>query len=162
MLFVKNREKDTAFKLCERISNNWQRVGRTLGLSIEKLTSIRRHFRTDEVRMEEVLKLWFDNACQLPNRYHYPLSWDGLYQLLKDSGHGEVAKQYFEFLDAMPPSEQEPSILHCPQQASREENQSHFIRWIFAFILISAVCLFICLVTFVSQLMAFQSQAHTL
>ena len=99
-----DRRTNQRFKLGERIAYNWNRIGTTLGLRPEALAAIGRdniRHHSDEDWLMEVLRPWFQNASQLPHHRFYPLTWKGLFNLLKDSDHEEDAKQFFMFLNHM-------------------------------------------------------------
>lgn len=65
------------------------------------LESLRDDYRINEERLHCVLEMWLSNANGLPNHERYPLSWQGLHNLLSDCDRIEVAKLYFEFLCKM-------------------------------------------------------------
>lgn len=76
-------------------------IGLRLGMESSLLESIGRNRPDDDERLMKVFSRWLENAAGLPYHARYPLSWQGLNNLLQDIGKVEVAKQYFEFLDNM-------------------------------------------------------------
>ena len=66
-----------------------------LGIEQSRIDIIAASYSTiaPERCMGDVLTMWVDNAVCLPRAERYPLTWKGLYQLLKDSEFGEVAQQ---------------------------------------------------------------------
>ena len=50
--------------------------------------------------MRDVFGKWMENCDALPNHKRYPLTWDGLCRILKDSDSVMVMKQLREALDA--------------------------------------------------------------
>lgn len=96
---VINQKTSERFKLQERIASSWRTIGATLGLETRQLNECGRNFLLDEDRLTDVLRNWFDNACQMPNYSTYPRTWKGFYTLLKHSNREEDAKAFFRFLD---------------------------------------------------------------
>ena len=81
---------------------SWERIGLLLGIEQDILDSILDDSQGKNARaLSKVFGTWLSNASGLPNHENYPLSWQGLYNLLEDSGKVEVAKEYFAFLNAM-------------------------------------------------------------
>ena len=70
-------------------------MGQILGLSSAVIQSIASpgSGKSPEDCIFEVFVKWLDNAPQLSNYNQYPLTWRGLYNLLQDSEHGEVARE---------------------------------------------------------------------
>ena len=82
---------------CVRVYNKaawkWNRVADNLGLEPGEIESIRRNHFTDDERVTDVFRHWFDNANNLPNKERYPKKWSGLIRLLKDSDLGQLSEE---------------------------------------------------------------------
>lgn len=102
LVFIKNRLTGKQYRLVSRICSSWQDVGSILGINQEKLDSIREEnmLRTEN-RIRRVFSLWLENAAQLPKCEYYPLSWQGLYDILLDCEFSTAAMEYFEFLNSL-------------------------------------------------------------
>jgi hypothetical protein len=98
--FLKNKKTGKKFFLTQKIGSSWMTIGTRIGIESDILTSISEG-KDNEKALSEVLRKWLSNAGGYPNHEEYPLSWQGLYNLLEDSGRVEDAKQYFEFLEGM-------------------------------------------------------------
>ena len=68
------------FQLLKHISNGWHRMGILLGMEIAELDNIQQKWNDNEKRCIEVLNYWLDGS----GRDSYPVSWDGLCELLCD------------------------------------------------------------------------------
>ena len=90
---VKNQARKT-YKLMDEVQNQWKDIGIVLGVKID---NIRDQPGTGPVR--EVFNKWIKDASSLPNSKFFPKSWDGLREILKDSGLAEIGKSYFAFLE---------------------------------------------------------------
>ena len=53
--------------------------------------------------IDEVFKHWDKNAAGLPGHEHYPHTWQGLWNVLRDSNLEEIAQQFFDFLNENEP-----------------------------------------------------------
>lgn len=93
--FVKGKKN---FRLTARIAGDYRTIAATLGVDDATLTTIE---KTNEFpsRIDKVFNVWLQNANQLPQADSYPLTWDGLRELLKDSDLANVADEYFEVLE---------------------------------------------------------------
>lgn len=98
LTLLKNRRTREKFQLTTKIGTIWSNIGLRLGIESDLLDSIMDEERTNERRLHRVLNKWFSNASQLPNHEDYPLSWQGLRNILDDCEKEEIAKEYFEFL----------------------------------------------------------------
>lgn len=77
-------------------------MGTRLGIEDDILTSFLDDSNGSNSRaLSKVFGRWLSNAGGLPNCDEYPLSWQGLYNLLENSDRLEDAKEYFAFLDDM-------------------------------------------------------------
>lgn len=99
--FLKERKTGDTFRLTQMIGTKWEAIGTRLGMERDVLDSISSDCRTNEARLVRVLSTWLSNAGGLPHPEEYPLSWQGLRNLLDDSDITEVASKYFEFLGKM-------------------------------------------------------------
>ena len=80
-------------KLYSRVSHKWNLIATRLGFECGNIDSIRKDNHNDRERMIAVFGRWFDDAKNLPNARKYPLSWQGLINLLENAELGEVATQ---------------------------------------------------------------------
>ena len=93
---VRNPKVGPPFRLKRQITEQWRDMGITLGL--EDIINNFKHLEPEE-RVERVLKKWIENAANLADPERYAYSWDGLDNLLQDVGYGQVANEYFSFLE---------------------------------------------------------------
>ena len=96
---ARNRATEERFRLIQKITEEWRDMGINLGL--EDIINNFRHLEPEE-RVERVLKKWIENAANLADPKRYAYSWDGLDNLLQDVGYGQVANEYFSFLEKCP------------------------------------------------------------
>ena len=78
----------------------WSNVATTLGLEPGEIQSIRQNYFSDEQRVSDVFRHWFDNANNLPNKKRYPKKWSGLIRLLSDSDLGQLSEEVRTALSA--------------------------------------------------------------
>ena len=77
------------FYLMDKISNKWRDIGHLLGLSISRLDCVSTQHRENPAACcETVLHDWLDNPPP-----EYPISWEGLVELLEDSKLSQVAAE---------------------------------------------------------------------
>ena len=100
LAFVAYRKKGVRYeyRLASKIGSIWSNIGSRLGIEPDILDCIIDEQRTNEKRLNQVMNRWLSNAGNLPNHEEYPLSWEGLRNLLEDCEKGEVANEFFEFL----------------------------------------------------------------
>ena len=79
----------------------WKAIGTRLGIASGILDSLEYDCKTNQQRLDFVLGRWFSNAGGLPNSAEYPLSWQGLCNLLESIGERSLAEEYFDFLSRM-------------------------------------------------------------
>lgn len=96
--FLKSRATNKKFQLLERLHPHWKEIGRALGIEPEVLEAIEDEERQHARRTKRVLDKWMKNAASLPNHAKYPLSWQGLCNLICAIGRQKVAEEYFDFL----------------------------------------------------------------
>ena len=71
------------------VSSKWHRLGLRLGQTEAELSSYRAGSMLDEhTCCVKVFSHWIDNSGCPP---HYPLSWDGMYEVLVAIGHRGTA-----------------------------------------------------------------------
>lgn len=100
LTLLKNRKMDTRFNLSDKIVMSWRTIGTILGIADDRLTSYLEDSNGNNSKaLSKVFGIWLSNAEGLPKHDDYPLSWQGLYNLLEDSDRLEIAKEYFAFLD---------------------------------------------------------------
>lgn len=97
--FVKNPNNNKSFRLTAKIASVWMTVGNRLEIEPNILDCwLDENPRNHKQSLWRVFREWLDNA---QDDGEYPLTWNGLRQLLEDSGKKEIAKQYFLFLEGM-------------------------------------------------------------
>ena len=96
----KGREEN--LKIYEEMSPKWKEVAVVIGLSQVAISIITAPGMGREMIdcMREVFGKWMENCDVLPNRKRYPLTWDGLCNILQDSDSVMVMKRLREALDA--------------------------------------------------------------
>ena len=99
--FVKNRTTGEKFELLAKIAMYWESIGHRLGILHAKLMSIEDEQRTNIGRVRSVLNIWISNASGLPNSEEFPLSWQGLWNILESIGKRDVAQEYFDFMERL-------------------------------------------------------------
>ncbi len=92
------KTKNGTYRLYENIAIHYKKIAGTLGIDANKITLIEHGSSDDVSRVSQVFQEWFENADQLPNRQYYPLTWEGLREILKDSDLANVAERFFEVL----------------------------------------------------------------
>ena len=80
-----------------KVAVHWKKIGKVLGVDVAYIAA--QHKDDIDEQVQQVFTKWLENASELPNAEYYPLSWDGLKELLIDSELTEVAKNFFAFLD---------------------------------------------------------------
>ena len=68
-------------------ASRWNSVAECLGLEPGEIQSIRQNHFSDDERVMDVFRCWFNSA----NKEKYPKKWSGLIRLLKDSELGELS-----------------------------------------------------------------------
>ena len=86
------------YDLSSKISGSWEDIGLRLGLEYNMLHGEIEELRTAKSRLGAVLAIWFEDAPQLPNYGKYPISWEGLHNLLCDADHSVAAKEFVDFM----------------------------------------------------------------
>ena len=82
-------EEITVLKIVDKISMQYQKLGLLIGLSVSEIEGFReRSFLNTEKTCNFIFDAWVSKNGHSPN---YPLSWEGLYALLKDIGHKQAA-----------------------------------------------------------------------
>lgn len=95
--FIKaERGEKRTYRLCEKVAAHYKEISDTLGLTLPQRNNIEHNTTVYGERVERVFQEWLQNANQLPNKY--PLSWDGLRQILFDSNLGQIATEFFNVL----------------------------------------------------------------
>ena len=84
--------KPQIVKIFDSSAHMWRRIGENLGIETGILTSIGRDGYDDRERVTRVLSKWQENASNLRNSAHYPLTWKGLINLLQRSDLAKLAK----------------------------------------------------------------------
>lgn len=86
------------YDLSSKISGSWEAIGLRLGVEYNVLSEEIGELRTAKRRLGAVLAIWFEDAPQLPNYDQYPISWEGLHNLLRDVEHSVAAKEFIDFM----------------------------------------------------------------
>ena len=90
----KNENGETeAFRLKSSILHKWRDIG-NLVVPRQQL-EVWAKKKDDKESCEAVLSYWLDNPTS-----HYPATWEGLYELLKDSELGQVAADLKQAVDS--------------------------------------------------------------
>ena len=77
-----NKGEIERFSVISSVSHKWCKIGTVLGIHHGPLETIfLRNLKDPEPSCEEVFKKWLDDGSA-----YYPITWDGLIELLKDAG----------------------------------------------------------------------------
>ena len=87
-------------KVYNKAEVEWREVANSLGLELGEIRGIQRNNYSDDERVTDVFRHWFDNANNLPNKEKYPKKWSGLIRLLKDSNLGVLSEEVEKALTA--------------------------------------------------------------
>ena len=87
-------------RVYNRAAWKWNNVATNLGLEPGEIQSIHRNHFSDDDRVTDVFRHWFDNANNLPNKNKYPKKWSGLIRLLNDSDLGQLSEEVKTALSA--------------------------------------------------------------
>ena len=80
-----------SFRLVDRVSGQWMKIGLRLGISMNLLESWEKQFGKDAERCWlKVMGCWIDEG----GTNEYPVDWDGLCNLLEDVECPDVAKEF--------------------------------------------------------------------
>lgn len=92
----KGEEGETqSFKLLELISSKWWDAGIRLGLTIDTLENYKQKTEDNEKRLEYIFSQWIDSN----GHSEYPLTWDGLTELLRDIDKDSAAEELLKVLE---------------------------------------------------------------
>ena len=79
------------FKLMEKVSTKWRDIGYQIDLTKNTIDGYAiKHGNDPERCWDEVMSKWCEDG---QGSDEYPVTWDGLYQLLKDVEAAQVAEQ---------------------------------------------------------------------
>lgn len=92
--FIRARD-GRIYRLSRMIAHDYRTIAATLGLSSNTVIVIERDTEFTD-RINKVFYKWLNNANELPN--NYPLSWEGLRNILIDSELAAVAEKFFSIL----------------------------------------------------------------
>ena len=76
------------FRIVSEISNKWQEIGILIGISHQQLEAWKREKRDNKVCCIAVLNHWLQYSSR-----KYPVSWEGLCEILEDCELGQVAER---------------------------------------------------------------------
>ena len=82
--------KTHRFRLLRKVSDDWWNAGLLLGLTTAELGDIKQEMDDNERRFAFVFSKWIADNGHPPE---YPLSWDGVCELLSDLDKEEVAEE---------------------------------------------------------------------
>ena len=85
-----DKGKTHRLKLLKLISNEWWEAGLLLGLNTAELENIEQKTNDNERRFALIFARWIDNDGHPPQ---YPLSWDGVCELLYDLDRDNAAEE---------------------------------------------------------------------
>lgn len=85
-----------SFKLLELISSKWWDVGIRLGLTIDTLENHRQKNEDNDKRLEYIFSQWIDSN----GHPEYPLTWEGLSELLRDIDKDSAARELVKVLES--------------------------------------------------------------
>jgi hypothetical protein len=77
--------------IIDNVRSQWKQIGRNLKMSVDVSNAFERHYFelvNDGPCCEAVFKYWIIGN----GTAHYPLTWSGLFNLLRDSGCHEAAQ----------------------------------------------------------------------
>ena len=81
----------------QSICNDWKEIGILLHIPMEILRRWETKYMRDSLDcINEVLSYWLENPT-----IDYPISWEGLYELLEDAGHSEVVQKLKKAVDTL-------------------------------------------------------------
>ena len=83
--------------MLEQVSDQWRHAGLLLGLSQAALKNIKQKSDEDVERFEHVLTYWIESNGHL----EYPLTWDGVCELLRDIDRDTAAEKLKQALSMM-------------------------------------------------------------
>ena len=90
LTLIKSRDGKELYRLIERVSTKWRKMGTLIDLEQNILVSIDQRLRGNvEQCWLEVMQKWLDGQ----GRERYPTSWEGLCSLLVDIGSPRVAQE---------------------------------------------------------------------
>lgn len=92
---VERRGETQSFKLLELISSKWWDAGIRLGLTIDTLENYKQKTEDNDKRLEYIFSQWIDSN----GHSEYPLTWDGLTELLRDIDKDSAAEELLKVLE---------------------------------------------------------------
>ena len=91
-----HKGKIKKIKIYSSSAQHWETIACRLGIKRERIVDIKRQGvgRSEiDFHIVEVLRIWLDNAINLPHADKYSKTWNGLITLLNDSSLGELASK---------------------------------------------------------------------
>ena len=94
--------EEAKLKIYKEMSSKWKEVAGMIGLSKAEIDNIAAPGMGREMTdcMRDVFGKWMENSDTLPNHTCYPLTWDGLCNILQDSDSDTLVKRLKEALAA--------------------------------------------------------------
>ena len=88
-----NTNKKKELRILDDLSADWEFIGEILDFRPPEIDAIRHPGagKTPIHCLQGVISKWLQNADSIPSSKQYPCSWNGLYNMLKDSKHGATA-----------------------------------------------------------------------
>ena len=90
-----DKGKTCRFKLLGQVSSKWWDAGLRLGLNTDQLANIKQKTDDNEQRLAAIFTQWINNDGHPPD---YPLSWDGVCELLYDLDRDSAAEELTQAL----------------------------------------------------------------
>ena len=98
LMFTKN-SNGNKYNLIKSVATGWRTIASVIQLPDSDIHNIQAKFDDNVRRAEEVFTKWINNYPLLPKSERYGLSWEGLQNILDDSGFSQVAINFFDALE---------------------------------------------------------------
>ena len=96
--WMDDKGKTRRFRLLRQVSDQWWTAGLLLGLNAAELENIKQKTDDNEQRLAFIFTRWIDNDGHPPQ---YPLSWDGVCELLYDLDRDNAAEELKQALEKL-------------------------------------------------------------
>lgn len=90
------KQKGESFRLVDKVGTKWKSIGYRLDISDDVLSGWHGDLRDTKQLWNKVMNHWLTTG----GTPDYPLTWEGLYELLKDVECTEITKQLEEFVSS--------------------------------------------------------------
>ena len=89
LIEYKEGDREEKFELVSLVSGSWKKIGILIDLTFDVLENYEKEKRSNPVRCwERVMQDWLDGQ----GSSSYPITWNGLYKLLRNINKGKVAQ----------------------------------------------------------------------